>query len=96
MANGQIMSGVHPSTECEGRECIIHNPTDHHMIAWPLLWRAEIAVFERRCPHGTGHPDPDQFSYWFEIGTEWRSVHGCDGCCVPVSGMDTHARSGTD
>jgi hypothetical protein len=33
---------------------------------------------ERICPHGVGHPDPDDV---FATDT----VHGCDGCCTPPS-----------
>lgn len=74
---------VHPETECQGRACIIHNQTDHHMRSWRLHYRADRGIFERICPeHGTGHPDPDQFDYWAETAQEWQAVHGCCGCCV--------------
>ena len=31
-------------------------------------------IMERICPHGVGHPDPD------DVLNQDR-VHGCDGCC---------------
>lgn len=57
---------VHSGTKCEGRVCVIHAPTDHRMRSWPLHWRADRGLFERLCPHGAGHPDPDQQTYWRE------------------------------
>jgi hypothetical protein len=69
---GGTLGNVHKAEKCDGRPCIVHNPTEHHMRNWPLVWRAFRGQFERTCPHGIGHPDPDQ------IGD---MTHGCDGCC---------------
>lgn len=77
---------VHPANRCAGRPCVIHNPTDHHMRSWALHWRDDRKLFERICPHGIGHPDPDQYYYWNETGQGWQGVHGCDGCCVSGRG----------
>ncbi len=74
---------VHPMDNCAGRECVIHNPSDHHMRHMRLHWRDDRGIFERICEHGTGHPDPDQFKFWDSIGQSYQSVHGCDGCCAP-------------
>jgi hypothetical protein len=79
-----VLVGVHDPENCAGRRCVIHSPTQHHMRGWPLRWRADRRVFERVCDHGIGHPDPDQFEYWREIGTEYERIHGCcDCCCIP-------------
>ncbi len=78
-----LLTNVHDYEVCEGRQCIIHNPTEHHMSTWPLLWREDRAIFERICPeHGTGHPDPAQIPYWEETDQIWQAVHGCCGCCL--------------
>lgn len=74
---------LHGIEKCRGRTCIVHNRTGHHMRSWPLCWRNDRGIFERSCPHGIGHPDPDQFAYWKEIGAMAEAVHGCDGCCIP-------------
>jgi hypothetical protein len=66
--------------------CVIHSPSEHHMREWPMLWRADRQLMERACPHGTGHPDPDDLAYHVRHGREWQSNHGCDGCCVPPEG----------
>ena len=82
--DGITLTGVHEDTECKGRTCIIHSPTDHHMRSFPLHWRGDRGIFERICEHGVGHPDPDQFAYWDQVGgDDGRGVHGCDGCCQP-------------
>lgn len=66
---------VHREADCLVTPCTIHSPSEHHMRGWPLLWRGDRRIFERTCPHGVGHPDPDDI---FDEG-----VHGCDGCCRP-------------
>jgi hypothetical protein len=68
---------AHKKEKCEGEFCCIHNPSDHHMKDWPQLWRDDRKMMERLCPHGTGHPDPDD-------PTENR-IHGCDGCCSTLN-----------
>lgn len=42
---------------------------------------------ERICPHGIGHPDPDDIAFkrnrprFGEDMAKADSIHGCDGCC---------------
>lgn len=78
---GIVLHGVHPEIMCRHRACVVHSPSDHHMRGWSLVWREDRKLFERTCPHGVGHPDPDQFEYWRETHQEFQGVHGCDGCC---------------
>jgi hypothetical protein len=68
------LRNVHEQEECDGPPCAIHHPSAHHMAGWPIQWRNDRGIWERVCPHGIGHPDPDQ-------GCE--GTHGCDGCCTP-------------
>lgn len=86
LPNGEYLTGVHPALECEGRHCVLHDPSEHHLSHMPLHWRPDRAIFERICSHGVGHPDPDQFSYWvLSMGrenAEAAMIHGCDGCCA--------------
>lgn len=56
-----------------GRPCPIHARSEHHMRSWPQNWRTDKYAMERTCPHGVGHPDPDDPNN--------AGVHGCDGCC---------------
>tara|TARA_R110000787_G_scaffold16774_5_gene52582 strand:+ start:3125 stop:3385 length:261 start_codon:yes stop_codon:yes gene_type:complete len=72
-APGRFIYNIHPRAKCKGPNCVIHNPSDHHMRDWPLHWREDRGIFERICPHGVGHPDPDDISI--------DTTHGCDGCC---------------
>jgi hypothetical protein len=80
-----VLVNVHNARVClnQDRPCIIHNPSEHHMREWPLTWRGDKGVFERRCPHGPGHPDPDDAAYQVSIGNGAINIHGCDGCCRP-------------
>lgn len=76
---------VHNRKYCVGEFCTIHNPSDHHMKDWPMIWRGDRGIMERECPHGTGHPDPDDAAYRKrrdgDSGRYDSGIHGCDGCC---------------
>lgn len=84
---GPDLIQVHGRSACQGRgiPCCIHAPSSHHMVTWPMNWRADTGVMERLCLHGIGHPDPDHMAYVRSLrrGLEWQGVHGCDGCCQP-------------
>lgn len=75
------LENVHPATQCSGEFCVLHNPSDHHMREWPLNWRDDRSIMERICPHGIGHPDPDDLAHLERVGRTGEGVHGCDGCC---------------
>lgn len=68
---------AHDPTVCIGQFCCLHNRSDHHMRAWPQHWRADRGLMERICPHGCGHPDPDDP----KAADPVDAVHGCCGCC---------------
>lgn len=76
-----VLGNVHSKRKCLGETCVIHNPSNHHMRSWPLIWRDDRGIFERLCGHGIGHPDPDQHGYWRVLDIEHEGIHGCDGCC---------------
>jgi hypothetical protein len=75
LVGGQPLIGVHAANQCVGTYCTVHNPSDHHMRTWTQNWRSDRRLMERICPHGIGHPDPD------DINPD--TVHGCDLCCQP-------------
>lgn len=64
---------MHTADKCAGDYCTIHNRSDHHMRSYPQHWRGDRGIMERICPHGVGHPDPDEINQ--------DRTHGCDGCC---------------
>ena len=66
---------THAAFECREENCVVHNPSDHHMRTWPINYRMDRGITERICKHGIGHPDPDC------IRAKEDSIHGCDGCC---------------
>lgn len=74
---------IHSKVDCKGRHCVIHNPSDHHMKEWAIIFR-ETGLAERLCIHGIGHPDPDSMIFMESIRPNgcW-GIHGCDGCCDP-------------
>lgn len=55
------------------------------MVGWPMLWRKDRQLMERTCPHGIGHPDPDDMAFkalrMNSAMARAEGVHGCDGCC---------------
>jgi hypothetical protein len=83
-ANQKIL--VHArNADCD-EGCVIHNPSDHPMRNFPTHWRGDRGLMERICPHGVGHPDPDDLAYKRRMRGDGyvhaESVHGCCGCCV--------------
>jgi hypothetical protein len=84
---GEQLIRTHGPSQCAGRSCCIHDPSLHHMREWPLNIRFDRGITERICPHGTGHPDPDDATYRRTLAREFDSgIHGCCGCCTqPVS-----------
>jgi hypothetical protein len=66
---------VHDRTKCLGTYCTIHNHSNHVMKDFSQKWRTDKRYMERVCPHGIGHPDPD------EVYDNRNGIHGCDGCC---------------
>jgi hypothetical protein len=97
IGGGTALMHVHSPLQCEGRPCVIHHPSDHHMRGWPMLWRADLGIMERTCPHGIGHPDPDDLAFHESLGHDWLGVHGCDRCCTkPTNAVEPHTHGGTD
>ena len=73
---------THDASRCAGQYCCIHNPSNHVMRDWTMLWREDKKVMERLCPkHGVGHPDPDDADFNKRAGRSHLNVHGCCGCC---------------
>lgn len=54
-------------------------PTEK-MRDFPTHFREDRQIMERICPHGIGHPDPDDAAFRASRGDD-DTVHGCDGCC---------------
>ena len=92
----EIPDYVHPASLCEGQFCCYHNPSDHHMVDWPLHVRIDRVAWtppdahgeqrpvgvltERICPHGCGHPDPDSLAWLLANGAS--DAEGIHGCCL--------------
>jgi hypothetical protein len=78
LENSDVEIWAHPNYACKGTYCTVHNRSNHSMRSFPQHWRSDRAIMERICPHGVGHPDPDEYKL---IGSKYEGVHGCDGCC---------------
>ena len=80
---GQILSQVHAADRCAGEDCVIHSPSQHSMRQFRTLYRGDRPLMERLCPHGVGHPDPDDLAHKARQpnASKYEGVHGCDGCC---------------
>jgi hypothetical protein len=35
---------THNEMQCDGEPCVVHNPSDHHMKTWPIVYRMDRAV----------------------------------------------------
>jgi hypothetical protein len=78
LEHSNVRLSTHDPAICAGEPCTIHNRSAHGMRAFPQYWRDDRRIMERICPHGIGHPDPDDFN--IRTGHD-PGVHGCDGCC---------------
>jgi hypothetical protein len=79
------LAAPHDPAFCAGTGCSRHHPSNHHMRAWPKVWREYYGYSDRMCSHGVGHPDPDDVVHLQALG-EVRTEHTCDGCCIaPLS-----------
>lgn len=84
LENSDVVLFTHEKGQCFDEVCSIHNRTDHAMRSFPQHWRGDRRIMERICPHGVGHPDPDDSRV---MSHESERVHGCDGCCDPSSSL---------
>ena len=78
LENTDMSFFTHPKDQCAGEVCTIHNRSNHVMRGFPQHWRVDRMIIERICPHGIGHPDPDEYKI---LNGEDDGTHGCDGCC---------------
>lgn len=84
---------VHAEGTCIGKNCSIHDPSDHPLKDARRNWRGDRNLMERICSHGVGHPDPDDIAYhklleadpdtWDDPDPTGRGIHGCcaERCC---------------
>jgi hypothetical protein len=79
LENTEQVIYTHPIGSCLGRFCTLHNRSEHSMRGFPQAWRVDRGIMERICPHGVGHPDPDEYKF---ITSPHLATHGCDGCCA--------------
>ena len=82
-----IVLNTHRAGDCMGDTCTIHKRSNHSMRSFPQHWREDRSIMERICPHGVGHPDPDDYKVQL---SKVEQIHGCDGCC------QSRTESGTD
>jgi len=81
LENSSISLYTHEETECMVSEfCPIHKRSEHSMRGFPQFWRPDRAIMERTCPHGIGHPDPDEYKL-YGVNGKYEIIHTCDGCC---------------
>ena len=85
-----ILTRVHDADSCFGPVCSLHNRSNHSMRAFPQSWRADRFLMERICPHGIGHPDPDDPKISMFNHTpgkvNYELLHECDNCCAGAYG----------
>ena len=74
LEHSDIILAAHHSGTCAGKQCPLHNRTDHEMRVWKqgLEVVGSVFVITRTCPHGFIHTDPDDF---YVRDFEW-----CNSC----------------
>lgn len=92
LPDGTVLNGVHPRTACEGRACVIHNPSNHYASNWEMVWDNEQALVYRVCPHDNDVLDPDQFDYLVESRLALYSYDSPCGCGTYLAGPKVRCR----
>lgn len=76
---------VHLPSVCVNEYCVIHNPSDHHMVDWLVRYEQYSTLVMRVCPHDVDHPDPDSAHALDRLkpqrGLSYMHHEMCDGCC---------------
>ena len=85
-----IPESLHPEETCKGQVCVVHNPLNHHMREWPMVWREDRLppIVERICECGVGHPDPSQGESC-TLDSRFSVDHDHD-CCERVPHLSIH------
>lgn len=78
LVGGEVVYNVHDPALCAGRPCPIHNASQHSMSDFPQHFREDRGSMERICPHGIGHPDPDDLPYQTHKEANRLQAHGPD------------------
>lgn len=82
LEHSPVVLMAHPPKACAGSPCPLHNRTDHVLRGFMQHWRDDRGLMERICPHGVGHPDPDQWDYLVKrYGKRAASAEFVHGCC---------------
>lgn len=86
LLGGEKIYNPHSPEQCKGEYCCLHNPSDHPLADCPQHWRSDRRIMERRCEHGTWHPDPDDVAYQKQRYGAVDTMHGCCWamCCVDM------------
>jgi len=81
LESGQVLTNVHPSTECEDQDCAIHHPSEHALSDKPRAW--QNGMIYRVCEHGLTHPDFDSLANRLETSGWLYAEHQCceAKCC---------------
>lgn len=84
--DGTLISRVHSKLRCHGRNCTIHNPSDHPLknatLTWDTSYRPGHAL--RICLHDLAHPDWDDIRWRYTAGLTVPLEHHCcfARCCA--------------
>lgn len=86
---------IHNPTQCAGRPCVFHNPSDHALSKAKVSYNESLHRVERVCSHGIHHPDVDEVVKVYDGFGETEALkfakhNDCDGCC-----LGGYARLGT-
>lgn len=65
--------GLHPPEQCQGRTCVVHNPSNHRLRNAQLYIVTGGPVW-RYCTHMVYHPDPDSYAYYLATDPEGDHV----------------------
>ena len=73
---------VHRRSQCAGDPCVLHEPSDHHMLWWEPVFDQSTGLISRFCPeHHVAHPDPDSWAWVSKVAGHRIGRHVCKCVC---------------
>lgn len=73
-------------------KCWGYSMTEYKKPDWAIKqirrMRGGVEIVEDICIHGVGHPNKEWLLSLPEERRYYEGIHGCDGCCDPITEED--------
>lgn len=88
LSGGQIIDQFHLTGTCLGEFCPVHNPSNHDLRNYPLIFTGVNML--RELPNGSLVPDPDDYYYNMGHSVIVKNMAKCYKCNTIVQSFNRH------